>query len=315
MAVQMWITVSRFRCRNKGCTRKIFCERLPGVARAYGRQTDRVAEIVRLVGYIAGGRPGQRLLIRLSISTSDDTVLRRTRQTPLQPSAALPVPHLGVDDWAWKKHQNYGTILVNLDRHRVVDLLPDRNAKSFSEWLKQHPEVAVISRDRCGLYAEGAVQGAPQAKQVADRFHLVMNLASAVERVLEGNSQQLVLPAPKGEDPAPVILTAISESEVRPNLKASDLRRQRRLALYEQMVILSQAGLSKSAIARQLKVSGNTVLRWLRRDQFPERRPRNGMLPRVTEFAEYLSQRWNEGCHNAIVLHREVREKGFGGTY
>ncbi|MEO6757856.1 MAG: ISL3 family transposase [Saprospiraceae bacterium] len=189
VAVQMWLTVRRFRCQNKSCPRKIFCERLPGAARAYGRQTDRVSEIVRLVGYIAGGRPGQRLLIRLSLPTSDDTILRRIRQTPPQPPATLPVPHLGVDDWAWKKHQNYGTILVNLDRHRVVDLLPDRDANSFSVWLKQHPEVAVISRDRCGLYAEGATRGAPQAQQVADRFHLVMNLSSAVERVLEEYSE------------------------------------------------------------------------------------------------------------------------------
>ncbi len=91
MAVQMWLTVGRYRCRNKGCPCKIFCERLPGAARAYGRQTDRVSEIVRLVGYIAGGRPGQRLLIRLSLSTSDDTILRRIRQTPLQPPATVPV--------------------------------------------------------------------------------------------------------------------------------------------------------------------------------------------------------------------------------
>lgn len=163
------------------------------------------------------------------------------------------MPHLGVDDWAWKKHQNHGTILVNLDTHRVVDLLPDRNANSFSAWLQQHPEVAVISRDRCGLYAEGGVLGAPQAQQVADRFHLMMNLSSAVERVLEGHSQQLVLPAAKEEEPAAATLSAISESEVRSNPKASDLRRQRRLELYEQMVALSQAGLSKSAIARQLE--------------------------------------------------------------
>ncbi len=195
MAVQVWLTVGRFRCRNKSCPREIFCERLPGVTRAYGRQTDRVSEIVRVVGYIAGGRPGQRLLIRLSIPTSDDTVLRRIRQAPVQPPASLPVPHLGVDDWAWKKRQDYGTILVNLDRHRVVDLLPDRSAVSFAEWLKQHPEVAVISRDRSGLYAEGANLGAPQAQQVADRFHLVVNgvLRRRVPVKIERNERQRCL--------------------------------------------------------------------------------------------------------------------------
>lgn len=204
VAVQMWLTVGRFRCRNKRCSREIFCERLPGVAHAFGRQTGRAAEIIRLVGYIAGGRPGQRLLTRLSLPASEDTVLRRVRQAPTQPSAALPVPHVGVDDWAWRKGQNYGTILVNLDLHRVVALLPDRAAESFAEWLQQHPEVTTISRDRSGLYAQGAAQGAAQAQQVADPFHLVVNLSSTVERVLEEHALQLVLPDTKERERRPV---------------------------------------------------------------------------------------------------------------
>jgi transposase len=134
---------------------------------------------------VAGGLPGQRLLARLSIATSDDTVLRRVRQKPAWESSALPLHNLGVDDWAWRKGQEYGTILVNLDLHRVVDLLPDRAAESFSEWLQQHPEIETISRDRCGLYAEGAALGAPQSQQVADRFHLILNLSATMERVLD----------------------------------------------------------------------------------------------------------------------------------
>jgi len=142
---------------------------------------------VRLIGYVAGGLPGQRLLARLSIATSDDTVLRRVREQPTEASA-VPIHNLGVDDWAWRKGQDYGTILVNLDLHRVVDLLPDRAVESFSAWLKQHPEIVTISRDRCGLYAEGARLGAPQSQQVADRFHLLVNLSATMERVLEERS-------------------------------------------------------------------------------------------------------------------------------
>jgi transposase len=148
---------------------------------------------VRLIGYVAGGLPGQRLLARLSIATSDDTVLRRVREQTTEASA-VPIHNLGVDDWAWRKGQDYGTLLVNLDLHRVVDLLPDRAAESFSAWLKQHPEIVTIARDRCGLYAEGATLGAPQSQQVADRFHLLVNLSATMERVLEERSRQLILP-------------------------------------------------------------------------------------------------------------------------
>jgi transposase len=108
--------------------------------------------------------------------------------------AVPPVRNLGVDDWAWRKGQDYGTILVNLDLHRVVDLLPDRAADSFSEWLQRHPGIVTISRDRCGIYAEGATLGAPQSQQIADRFHLVLNLSATMERVLEERSRQLILP-------------------------------------------------------------------------------------------------------------------------
>jgi transposase len=317
-AVQLWLTVRRFRCRNPVCPRQIFCERLPSVTQAYSRQTDRVSELVRFVGYLAGGRPGQRLLLRLSLATSDDTVLRRVRQLPAPPTASLPVLHLGVDDWAWKKGHTYGTILVNLDLRRVVELLPDRTSESFVEWLQHHPEVITIARDRCGLYAEGATLGAPQAQQVADRFHLLVNLSSMVERVLEEHSRQLVLPAAEEKRPGSAVDTAVSEpvaEALPPHLAQAQLRRRRRLDLYERVIALSQAGLSKNEICRQLRLGRNTVLRWLRRGQFPERQPRHGTPPRVTQFAEYLRQRWNEGCQNAMRLHREIRGQGYDGSY
>jgi transposase len=152
----------------------------------------------------------------LSIATSDDTVLRRVRDHPSE-ACARPVQNLGVDDWAWRKGQEYGTILVNLDAHRVVDLLPDRAADSFSEWLRDHPEIVTISRDRCGIYAEGAALGAPQSQQIADRFHLVLNLSATMERVLEERSRKLILP-PVNDAAAEAQLAA--PGEVSANIQA-----------------------------------------------------------------------------------------------
>jgi transposase len=318
VSVELWATVGRFRCRNASCLRKIFCERLPRVACVYGRQTERAAEIVGLIGYVAGGLPGQRLLARLSIATSDDTVLRRVRHKPARELSQFPIRNLGVDDWAWRKGQDYGTILVNLDLHRVVDLLPDRAAESFSEWLQQHPEIATISRDRCGLYAEGAALGAPQSQQIADRFHLILNLSATMERVLEERSRQLILPPVQHPPTEPQLATAGDLStdtspSVPPRLTQSQLRRQRRLERYEQVVALFNCGQPQAAISRTLGIERKTIRRWLRRGEFPERKPPHRHPPKVAEFADYLQQRWNEGCHNASRLYHEIREKGYPG--
>jgi transposase len=319
MSVQLWVTAGRYRCRNSECPRKIFCERLPEVTRAYGRQTNRASEIVRLIGYVAGGLPGQRLLSRLSIVTSDDTVIRRVRQGSAQGPESPPIRNLGVDDWAWRKGLEYGTILVNLDLRRVVDLLPDRAADSFSQWLQKHPEIETISRDRCGLYAEGATLGAPQAQQIADRFHLVLNLSSAMERVLEERSRQLILPPVEDLHPVPapeLTVPRVDDAEkavpaAPPTL--AQQRRQRRLDRYEEVIALFQAGKSQAVISRALGIERKTIRRWLRRGQFPERKPPHRPPPKVSEFGDYLQQRWAEGCHNATRLYREIQEKGYGG--
>jgi transposase len=282
----------------------------------YARQTERAAEIVRLIGYVAGGRPGPRLLDRLSIATSDDTVLRRVRENPSEASSR-PVQNLGVDDWAWRKGQEYGTILVNLDAHRVVDLLPDRAADSFSEWLRGHPEIVTISRDRCGIYAEGAALGAPQSQQIADRFHLVLNLSATMERVLEERSRKLILPpvnaaAAEAHVAAPGEASANAQAPL-PRPTQSELRRQRRLTRYEEVVALFQSGHSQAAISKALGLQRKTIRRWLRGGEFPERKPPHRPPPKVNEFGAYLEQRWNEGCHNATALYQEIRDKGYRG--
>jgi transposase len=318
VGVELWAIAGRFRCRNASCPRKIFCERLPQIARVYGRQTERAAEIVRLIGYVAGGLPGQRLLARLSLATSDDTVVRRVREKPSGTVPVTSIRHLGVDDWAWHKGQAYGTILVDLDLHRVIDLLPERVAESFAAWLRQHPEIVTISRDRGGLYAEGAAHGAPQSQQIADRFHLLVNLSATMERVLEERSRQLIVPPveePVAQAPQANVgeLSQDAPPSVPPQVTPSQLRRQCRLERYQQVVARSHSGQSQAAISRTLGIGRKTIRRWLRRGEFPERKPPHRAPAKVNEFAAYLQRRWSEGCHNASRLYQEIRQHGYSG--
>ena len=183
-SVRLKLRVGRWRCRNPICKRKIFCQRLPGVTGKRAQETDRFAEILRSVGYALGGRAGERLSVRLGLRISDDTLLRRVKEAAKDAPPLQAIRAIGVDDWAWSKGKNFGSIVVDLERGTAVDVLPLRSAKALSEWLERHPGVRVVARDRQGLYAAGARRGPPDAVQVADRFHLIQNLRQAVERGL-----------------------------------------------------------------------------------------------------------------------------------
>jgi transposase len=180
--VVLRLTVRRFRCRAAGCIRSIFCERLRAVLAPHARTTGRLTEAHTAIGFALGGEPGRRLAERLAVPTSGDTLLRRVKSSPL-PAHTTPRV-LGVDDFAFRRGKTYGTILIDLERRAVVDLLPDRTAGTLATWLRTRPGVAVVSRDRASAYAQAVKDAVPAATQVADRFHLLMNLREAVERAL-----------------------------------------------------------------------------------------------------------------------------------
>ena len=316
LRLRFQLGVRRFYCRVRDCVRQVFCERLDGFARSYARQTQRLAACLELIAQALGGQAGARLAERLSLPASATLLLRRLRQFIGPPS---PTPRVvGIDDWAYKRGQKYGTILVDLEQHRVLDLLPDRTTETVTAWLRKHPGIEVISRDRAGAYADAARQGAPQAEQVADRWHLLQNLTEAVQRVVERyylrlrEAVQTSAVSVHRELSEPVQKTTLA-----PLLAAAEQRRQvreaERQARCAEVLRLHAQGFPILTIARQLRMHRRLVRQYLRAGVLPRAYP-SGRQRQLDPYASYLSQRWQEGCHNAAQLWRELRERGFPGS-
>jgi transposase len=312
----------RFHCDEANCPRRVFTERLPGVLPPYARRTLRLTEALEAVAYALGGKAGARLASCLGMNASRDTLLRRLKEAA--PAADVTPRVLGVDDWAKRKGQQYGTILVDLERRCVIDLLPDRQAETLAAWLREHPGVEIIARDRGGAYAAGAREGAPDAVQVADRWHLLHNLVQALEAVLTHEQRALqqaaIAPMPAAVEaaapPASGETPPAAAAPQPPNRAQRDsaARRERRRGLFEEVRRLYGEGYSLRAIAEKLGKSRNTVRQYIRMDAFPEMKQRQRTSGQLAPFQAYLEQRWREGCHNATQLWREIKEQGFSGA-
>jgi transposase len=317
--------VRRFFCDQIDCPRRIFTERLGPAIAPYARRTHRLELLLEAIASALGGEAGARLARRSGMSSSPTTLLRHLHCAP---EPTVPTPRvLGVDDWAKRKGQSYGTLLVDLEAHQPIELLPDREADTFATWLQQHPGVEIISRDRAGAYADGAQRGAPAALQVADRFHLLQNLREAVQRLMD--RQQKILrqvaasveradiaspqPVPSSESGIPTeppgIVPVLTRAEVR--RQQSRARRQARYADVQQ---LQQEGWSRRAIARKLKMSRHTVGRFLDTDSFPERAcpPRHSSL--LDRYVPYLTQQMQAGQTNGMQLWRDLCAQGYRGS-
>ncbi len=310
--MRLCLQVRRFCCVNPQCPRKTFAEQFPDWLPTYARRTMSLTRLMYQVGRDVGGEMGQRILNYFCITVSGDTVLRILRKRCVD--EVTPPRIIGIDDWAFRKGQTYGTIVVNLETHRVLDLLPDRAAETLARWLQAYPSIEVVARDRSMDYAAGIRQGAPQAVQVADRWHLLLNLRQMLERYLAAvytQLQQLSI-APEYqvilEQKRGVFHRTYSEITV------SNASRERRRALYERIQTLRLAGWNILQLAAELGHHRATIRKYYYATSFPDRKPQQSRRSNLDPYLPYLEQRHREGCENALQLWREIQAQGYPGS-
>ena len=331
--VRLQMTLRRSFCSGSGCPRRIFVEPLDGLAARYARTTVRLARTHLTIGSALGGEAGSRLAAKTAVPTSPDTLLRRVKRARVRSSGALRF--VGIDDWAWCKGQRYGTIVVDLETNDVVDLLPDRDAATVKAWLEAHPGVELVSRDRSSSYSQAATEAAPEAQQVADRWHLLKNVREAVERLLERHLPTITnalepvdldpgspADAAPGDEPRPATATEPIHQESQatptaasPRQEVALAKRQRRVERFERVHELHRQGMPIRQIARELDMSRKSVRRYLRRQICPDWRPGRATRSGMDAHREWIDARIAEGRINASELHRELASNGVRLSY
>ena len=307
-AVVFLIQARRFRCLNTTCPRKTFREDLSALAARYQRRTQAATHLLHSLAAVAGGQAGARLATQVQLPASRSTLLRCLTRQVVSPKSTPRV--VGVDDFAWTKRRRYGTILVDLETHRLLALLADCEVETVATWFRQHPSVQIVTRDRSPNFADAIRRGAPQALHIADRFHLHMNAMTCLETLLTREQATLrkVATTLRAEhrqaQPMP------PPKQLAPEQQRS-ARRARRYARYEQVVQLKAQGWSQRAIAQETGLHHQTVAIYLKAGQFPERATHPPRSRVIEPYLEYLQKRWKQGEHNGRLLFEEIRAQGY----
>ena len=303
-AVRILLSVRRFVCVDPACSQRTFAEQISGLTSPYARCTDRLGELLDRVALALAGRAGSRMATALGLTAGRMGLLNRVRAMP-DPLHDTPRV-LGVDDFATRRGVRYATVITDGETHQVIDVLPGREAGPLADWLTAHPGVEVLCRDRAGAYAEGSRLGAPEAVQVADRFHLWQGLGRAVEKTVGAHRSCLQEPAPI---PADGTEPAVAAHPTGP-------RAERKRAAHAQVHELIAQGHSLRAIARHLGWGRKTVLRYAHAARWQDMIVGMPLRPsKLDPYKPYLQRRWSQGCTNAIALHREITEQGYPDGY
>ncbi len=323
VTIRLW--VRRFRCQNADCPQTTFTEQIPQVTRRHARRTILAGSMLAQIALVLAGRAGARLASGIGLPVERDTMIRMVRRLPDPSSPENGVQVLGVDDFALRRGHIYGTVLIDLDTHRPLDLLPDREAQTFSNWLRERGQnVQVICRDRAGAYAQAARQAAPSAVQVADRWHLWHNLAGHVERAVKRlrdlwkRHAEELLPsrddnsrAPVPVRPVPPQEPAAAGEELIPATGLDARHQQRWHAIHD----LLDQGLSLQEVVRRSGLSRGTV-RVFARAARPEdlySGPRAGRGRELDQHRDFLIQQWTSGVTNGAALLDMLRQRGYRG--
>ena len=315
-AVEIRLVVRRFRCGASWCGRATFVEQVDGLTFRYGRRSLGLQALLQVVALWLAGRAGARVAEALRAPISRSSLLRILARIPAEP---VPTPRvLGVDDFALRKGHVYGTVLVDVETHRPIDLLPSRETDALVAWLREHPGVEIICRDRAPAYAEAARIGAPGAVNVADRWHIYHNLCEAVERIVARHSTQLrprPVPAPNAPAPPDVAeqVTAPPAPELATPPRLAARLRERHAEVHAQL----EQGRTQRQIAADLGLARNTVRRYARAagaEELMTGQWQHGRTSILDPYHDYLVERLNQGQDNAARLHEEITELGYRGS-
>ncbi|MFD8032786.1 ISL3 family transposase [Streptomyces sp. NPDC059717] len=308
LGVVIELCIRRFRCENAACPVVTFAEQITGLTTPHRRHTPLLRGVLTQIGLALAGRAGARLAAAVGISVGKDMLLRLVRALP-EPEVG-DVEVLGVDDFAFRKGRHYGTVLIDMATHRPLHLYDGREGEDLAAWLQGHPEVKVICRDRSSGYGEGARVGAPQAEQVADRYHLWANLGQAVEKTVNAHRSRLADPPPgdvgtlRGQEAEPELVQPPAELKVVARL------RDQHTAAHE----LWAQGMSKAAIGRKLGLHQATVRKLVGARSAGDVVAKSLQRAHIVDpYVGYLHRRWNEGVRNAAQLCREIQELGYPG--
>ncbi|MFP3962292.1 ISL3 family transposase [Actinomadura fulvescens] len=315
MTTVLALTVRRFKCINAGCAAVTFAEQVVGLTSPHARYTLLLRRMLGRVAVAMAARAGVRLAARLGLPVAKDTLLRMVRARPERPAGQVRV--VAVDEFALRKRDRYATIIVDLEAHQPIEVLRGRESGPVTEWLAGHPEIEIVCRDRARAFAEAARVGAPQARQVVDRWHVWHNLAEAVQRTVgthHGCIKTAYADLPASHEPpeSQDVTEPDDHLDVRGRPRKLVARTAERYAAVQDLVT---QGRSLKGISRDLNLDYYAVRRYARAASLDELPAKAAHRPSLLDaYKPYLAQRVNDGCHNALQLFRELQTQGYRGS-